>query len=75
MRWLEENFIPFAIVFTKADKLKTREIETKASAYLDVLKADWESLPPHFITSSEKRLGREDVLNYIQEINENLSKI
>jgi GTP-binding protein len=75
MRWLGENFIPFAIVFTKADKLKTREIETKASAYLDVLKADWESLPPHFITSSEKRLGREDVLNYIQEINENLSKI
>ena len=75
MRWLGENFIPFAIVFTKADKLKTREIETKASAYLEVLKSDWESLPPHFITSSEKRLGREDVLNYIQEINENLSKI
>ena len=74
LRWLGENFIPFSIVFTKADKIKEKEIETKISKFLQVLKADWESPPHHFVTSSEKRLGREPLLNYIQQINKNIEK-
>jgi GTP-binding protein len=68
LRWLGEHFIPFSIVFTKVDKIKEKEIETKVSDYLEVLKEDWESLPLYFVTSSEKRLGREPLLNYIQQI-------
>jgi GTP-binding protein len=61
-------------VFTKADKIKEKETETKINNYLGVLKADWESLPHHFVTSSEKRLGREPLLNYIQQINQKIEK-
>jgi GTP-binding protein len=74
MRWLGENYIPFTIVFTKADKIKEREIEKKVSDYLEKLKEDWESLPKYFITSSEKRLGRDELLGYINEINESIPK-
>lgn len=70
--WLGEHFIPFSIVFTKVDKIKEKEIETKVSDYLEVLKEDWESLPLYFVTSSEKRLGREPLLNYIQQINQSI---
>tara|TARA_B100001059_G_scaffold236753_1_gene289777 strand:+ start:838 stop:1443 length:606 start_codon:yes stop_codon:yes gene_type:complete len=72
LRWLGEHFIPFSIVFTKVDKIKEKEIETKVSGYLEVLKEDWESLPLYFVTSSEKRLGREPLLNYIQQINQSI---
>jgi GTP-binding protein len=75
MRWLGENYIPFTIVFTKADKIKEREIEKKVLDYLDKLREDWESLPRHFITSSEKRMGGDELLGYIHEMNESLSKI
>jgi GTP-binding protein len=75
MRWLGENYIPFTIVFTKADKIKEREIEKKVLDYLDKLREDWESLPRHFITSSEKRMGRDELLEYIHEMNECLSEI
>jgi GTP-binding protein len=74
MRWLGENYIPFTIVFTKSDKIKEREIEKKVSDYLEKLKEDWESLPKYFITSSEKRLGRDELLGYINEINESIPK-
>lgn len=72
LRWLGEHFIPFSIVFTKVDKIKEKEIETKVSDYLEVLKEDWESLPLYFVTSSEKKLGREPLLNYIQQINQSI---
>ena len=72
LQWLGEHFIPFSIVFTKADKIKEKEIETKVSNYLEVLKEDWESLPLYFVTSSEKRLGREPLLNYIQQTNQSI---
>lgn len=75
LRWLGENFIPFSIVFTKADKIKQKEIETKVSEYLEVLNKDWESLPQYFITSSEKRLGRQPILNHIQQINESIDMV
>ena len=73
MRWLGENYIPFSIVFTKADKLKEKEIKKNTSDYFKTLKDDWEEMPKHFITSSEKSLGRDDLLSYINHINNSLS--
>ena len=75
LRWLGENLIPFSIIFTKADKIKEKEIEIKVSEYLDALRKDWEPLPKYFITSSEKRLGSEPLLNYIHEINQSIEKL
>ncbi len=74
MRWLGEHFIPFTIVFTKADKIKEKGVEKKVSDYLETLQEDWEELPQYFITSSENRLGRETLLSFIQEINESIPK-
>ena len=71
--WLGQSNIPFSIVFTKADKLGTERAKNNAAAWMDALKDEWEELPPHFITSAEKRIGRDDVLNYIDDINKNLN--
>ena len=70
MEWLGSHGIPFAIVFTKADKLKPGVIEKQAQSYLQkLLDGLWEEAPPHFITSSSNRMGREDLLGYIDSIN------
>ncbi len=75
MEWLGIHQVPFAIIFTKADKLKPAVIEKKASTYLQkLLDGAWEETPPHFITSSTDRTGREDVLGYIQNINQDFFK-
>ena len=74
LRWLGENFIPFSIVFTKADKIKEKDLERKVSDYLLKLKEEWESLPQYFVTSSEKKLGQESIMKYIQQVNENIKK-
>lgn len=68
MNWLGENGIPFSIVFTKADKLGTVKAKQNVRQYLNTLLDTWEELPPHFITSSEKRQGKQELLSYIQEI-------
>ena len=73
MEWLGENGIPFSIIFTKADKLKGGRLKMNINAYLRELSKQWEELPPHFISSSEDRLGRTDILNYIENINKNLN--
>ncbi|MBR1469084.1 MAG: YihA family ribosome biogenesis GTP-binding protein [Prevotella sp.] len=70
--WLGESGIPFSIVFTKADKLGPVKAKANVAAWMDKLKDEWEELPPHFITSAEKKIGRDDVLNYIDEINQSL---
>ncbi len=72
IEWLGENGIPFALVFTKADKLKKGALNSRIHNYLEKLKEQWEELPPHFITSSENRMGREELLKYIQTINQEL---
>ena len=72
MEWLGEHQIPFSIVFTKADKLKAGQQKIKLQIYLDRLKMNWSELPPYFVTSAEKRLGRKEVLDYIDKINNNL---
>ena len=72
MTWLGENGIPFAIVFTKLDKMSAVRAKESMNAYREKLKEVWEELPPVFSTSSEKRVGRDELLNYIDEINKSL---
>lgn len=72
--WLGENGIPFALVFTKADKLKSSQLNGNIQNYLTRLQENWEELPPHFITSSEKRVGRDELLGYIEKINKEITK-
>ncbi|WP_298479255.1 ribosome biogenesis GTP-binding protein YihA/YsxC [uncultured Maribacter sp.] len=70
MQWMGENGIPFCIIFTKADKLKPKAIEKQVNQYLKILLEDiWEEAPMHFVTSSSKRLGRDEVLYFIENIN------
>lgn len=68
MEWLGENEVPFSIVFTKADKLSALRLQKNVDAYNDKLKEIWEELPPIFITSSEKKQGREELVDYIGKI-------
>ena len=68
MTWLGENGIPFSIVFTKADKLSATQLRNNVDSYMKSLLETWEELPPYFVTSSEKKQGREPLLNYIEEI-------
>ena len=70
INWLGEEGVPFAIVFTKADKLGPNAAAAKVEAYKKVLLENWEELPPIFLTSSEKGTGREELLDYIDAINQ-----
>ena len=70
--WLGESNVPFTSVFTKADKLGPGKAKQNAQKWLEQLKDRWETLPPYYITSSEKKLGREELLAYIDEINKSL---
>ena len=72
IEWLGLSSVPFAIVFTKADKLTPNKVRQNIEAYKKVLSETWEELPPIFVTSSEKKQGREEVLDYIEEINKSL---
>ena len=72
IEWLGENGIPFSLVFTKADKLSKSQLNNNVSNYLKKLEEQWEELPPHFITSSESHQGRDEILSYIEEINQKL---
>ena len=72
IEWLGQSSIPFAIVFTKADKLSTSKLNQSIEGYKKKLLETWEELPPIFLTSAEKKQGRDEVLDYIEEINRNL---
>lgn len=74
MEFLGEHGIPFSIVFTKADKLGKGKLACNVQLYLNRLLQDWEELPPHFISSSETKQGREELLNYIEEINRSMKE-
>lgn len=69
MRWLGENGVPFSIVFTKTDKLGKEACRRNIDTYCNTLLEEWEELPPIFITSSENGTGREQILDYIEELN------
>ena len=68
INWLGESSVPFSIIFTKADKLGPVKAKQNAGKWMTALKDQWEELPPYFITSSEKRTGKDEVLTYIEEI-------
>ncbi len=72
IQWLGEEGIPFCIVFTKADKNKAGELKKNVQGFLQKLQEEWEELPMHFVTSSEKGMGRTELLDYIDEINNGL---
>ena len=72
IEWLGEEGIPFALVFTKADKLSKGKLAANIAAYKERLLQQWEDLPPLFITSSEARMGRDELLSYIDGINKSL---
>lgn len=72
MNWLGENGIPFALVFTKLDKMSALRSRENLKLYQEKLLETWETLPPIFATSSEKRIGRDELLGYINDINKTL---
>ena len=74
MTWLGENEVPFAIVFTKADKVGKGRLSENIAAYKQTLLQTWEELPPIFVTSAEKGDGAEELINYIEQINADLGK-
>lgn len=72
LHFLGSNGVPFAIVFTKADKLQPSKVKPTVEKYLDTLREEWEELPPHFVTSATSKQGREELLDYIDDINKSL---
>jgi GTP-binding protein len=74
MEWLGENGVPFAIIFTKADKLTSGKLKDNINRYIRKLRDQWEELPPYFISSSENKLGRMDILDYIENINNSINR-
>lgn len=71
IQWLGENGIPFVIAFTKADKLKQPTLVSNIALFKRTLKKTWNTLPQLFITSSETRKGREELLEFIASVNAN----
>lgn len=69
INWLGEHGVPFALVFTKGDKLGPNALKAKVAAYKKSLLKHWEELPPVFVTSSETGMGRDELLDYIEELN------
>lgn len=72
INWLGQSQIPFTIIFTKADKLSISKAQANVAAYKRKLEETWEELPPIFVTSSESRQGRDEILNYIESINKSM---
>ncbi|SCY24153.1 GTP-binding protein [Nonlabens sp. Hel1_33_55] len=73
MQYLGENGIPFSIIFTKADKLKPMALERNVENYkAELLAGMWEEMPPYFVTSASNKTGRDEVLAYIDGINQTI---
>jgi GTP-binding protein len=75
MEWLGLSQIPFSIVFTKTDKLKPEELEVNMNNYKEKLLKSWESVPPIFVSSAEKGIGKKEILQYIRKINTSNQKM
>ena len=74
INWLGENGVPFAIVFTKGDKLGKVRLKENVEAYKARLLEEWEELPPVFVTSSETKLGGDELTSYIEEVTASLKE-
>ena len=72
IRYLGEHGVPFGIIFTKADKSKPGQLKSHINGFLHTLGEEWEELPPHFVTSSNDGTGRDELLNYIEQVNQSL---
>lgn len=70
MQWLGENQIPFCIIFTKADKLKPKALQRNIKVYSDIMLENWEEMPQYFVSSSTDGTGREEILEFIYHINQ-----
>ena len=74
MNWLGECGVPFSMVFTKADKLGKQKLKDNVSTYMNKMLQFWAEAPKHFVSSAEETIGRDDILNYIETINEGLKE-
>ena len=74
MQYLGENGIPFCIVFTKADKLNRSTLNKNIAQYKRVMLESWEEMPTYFITSATTDLGKDDILDFIQNVNSSLKQ-
>lgn len=72
MQWMGENGIPFCIIFTKADKLKEKALHKNIENYKAEMLEIWEEMPEYFITSASAGIGKDEVLEYIDGINDQL---
>jgi len=70
MEWLGSKGIPFAMVFTKADKEKPGALKANIDLYIEEMLTTWEAVPPYFVTSATKGTGRDEILHFIKETNE-----
>ena len=68
MNWMGENGVPFAMVFTKTDKLTHKQLDKNLLTYKTEMLKTWEELPPLFVTSAEKKQGRDEMLTFIGDI-------
>jgi len=75
IEFLGEKQVPFAIIFTKTDKISQSKLSANLNAYKDVLSKDWEEIPPVFTTSTVKEKGRKELLDYIESINQSVFSI
>jgi GTP-binding protein len=75
MQYMGESGIPFAIIFTKADKLRPKAIENHVEDYCEILLKTWEEVPPYFITSSSKSIGQEELLGFIGSTNDEIEAL
>lgn len=73
MQWLGEHQVPFCIIFTKADKLKPKALEKNINFYQEEMLKIWEAMPEFFISSATSGIGKEEILNYIENINKELA--
>ena len=74
MEWLCENGVPFAIIFTKTDKISKGRLAENTEVYKKKLLETWEELPPILFSSSEKKEGRDDILDFIDNINKSVNE-
>lgn len=74
MNWLGDNQLPFCIIFTKTDKLKPNALSKNIDFYIQKMMENWEEMPKYFISSSSKHIGRKELLDYIEKVNEQVKK-
>ncbi len=72
IRWLGEKQIPFALIFTKSDKLSKNKLKAEKSRHIKKLKKEWEELPPFFVSSAVQKTGQKEILEFIESINRDI---